>query len=72
MLDIVSQQLGYSESELNESGATFQSLGVDSLDFEELAIETGEEFDIRLSVGEIEQITTFDRLVELVQGKITD
>jgi acyl carrier protein len=72
LLDIVGQQLGYSESQLNESGATFQSLGVDSLDLEELSLETEEEFDIRLSDGEIEQIATFDKLVELVQSKITD
>lgn len=67
--EIIAEQLGISEDEIQDDSSFGSDLGADSLDFYELLMALEEEFDIEISEGEAEKLETFEKLVHHVEAK---
>lgn len=55
---IVVEQLGLNEAEVTAEASFVEDLGADSLDVVELVMALEEEFDLRITDEEAEQLTT--------------
>ncbi|MBI4124781.1 MAG: acyl carrier protein [Deltaproteobacteria bacterium] len=67
--EIVSEQLGISEEEIQEDSHFGKDLGADSLDFCELIMALEEEFDIEISEEEAEKIDDFQKMVQYLESR---
>ncbi len=66
--ELIVDELGVDESKVVE-GATFnEDLGADSLDLFELVMSFEDEFDVKIPVGDLEQIKTVGDVVNYIKA----
>ncbi len=64
IIRIIAEYLDKEESEIKSSD-TFTDIGLDSLDIMELVMQMQEELDCKIELSQ--EITTIDKLVELIE-----
>lgn len=67
--DIIAEQLGISEEEIQDDSKFGIDLGADSLDQYELIMALEEEFDIEISEEDAEKLDTFAKLVQYLESR---
>lgn len=67
--EIIGEQLGISEEEIQEDSSFGSDLGADSLDLYELVMSLEEEFDIEIPEEDAEKLDTFQRLVQYLESR---
>ena len=67
--EIIVEQLGVDENQVDASAAFVDDLGADSLDIVELVMAFEEAFDIDIPDEDAEKITTVKDAVEYIKGK---
>lgn len=67
--EIIAEQLGIAEEEIQEDSSFGADLGADSLDFYELVMTLEEEFNIEISAEEADQLNNFQKLVQYLEQK---
>lgn len=67
--EIVAEQLGISEEEIQEDSLFGRDLGADSLDFYELVMALEEEFDIEISEEDAEKLGNFQTMVQYLESR---
>lgn len=68
--EITSEQLGVDESQITPEAKFVDDLGADSLDTVELVMALEEEFDLEISDEEAEKLTTVNRVVSYIEGRL--
>ena len=68
IIQIVAEQLGLSEDEVQRDAALIDDLGADSLDTVELVMALEEEFDCEIKDEEAEKITTVQQAIDFVKA----
>lgn len=66
--EIVSDQLGVDESEVNPGASFVDDLGADSLDIVELVMALEESFDIHITDEEAEKISTVQEAIDYIKA----
>jgi acyl carrier protein len=66
--DIIVEQLGVDEGEINMEASFIDDLGADSLDIVELIMALEEEFDLEIPDKEAEKITTVGDAVDYIKA----
>jgi acyl carrier protein len=69
--EIIVEQLGVNESEVNPEAKFVDDLGADSLDLVELVMALEEEYNIEISDEEAEKILTVGDAIEFIQARVT-
>ena len=67
VIDIIREQLGLDDAEIDENTNFKDDLGVDSLDLLELVMAFEEEYNIELNPEELEDIQTVGDVVEFIK-----
>jgi acyl carrier protein len=67
VIDIIREQLGLDDAEIDENTSFKDDLGVDSLDLLELVMAFEEEYNIELNPEELEDIQTVGDVVEFIK-----
>jgi len=66
---IIVEQLGVDESQVDNTASFVDDLGADSLDIEELVMAFEEAFDIDIPDEDAEKITTVKEAIEYIENK---
>ena len=69
VISIIAEQLGISESELNEE-TSFADLGADSLDLFQIFSALEEEFDVEFENDDAEKIKTVGDAIEFLKAAV--
>jgi acyl carrier protein len=69
--EIIVEQFGVNESEVNPEAKFVDDLGADSLDLVELVMALEEEYNIEISDEEAEKILTVGDAIEFIQARVT-
>ncbi len=67
--EIIVDQLGVDEKQVNSEASFIDDLGADSLDTVELVMALEEEFDIEIPDEDAEKITTVQNAVDYIKGQ---
>ena len=67
--EIIVDQLGVDEKQVNSEASFIDDLGADSLDTVELVMALEEEFDIEIPDEDAEKIATFQNAVDYIKDK---
>lgn len=67
--DIIVEQLGVDEEEVNLATSFVNDLGADSLDIVELVMAMEEEFNIEIPDEDAESISTVEDVIEYIEAK---
>ncbi len=67
--EIVCEQLGVSEDEVQANASFIEDLGADSLDIVELVMALEEEYDLEISDEEAEKIRTVGDVVAYIESR---
>lgn len=67
--EIIAEQLGISEDEIQPDSSFTNDLGADSLDVVELMMALEEEFEIEISEEEAEKIDTVQKLINHLEAR---
>lgn len=67
--EIIVEQLGVEESQVDESASFVDDLGADSLDIVELVMAFEENFDLDIPDEDAEKISTVKDAVDYIEGK---
>jgi len=67
--EIIVEQLGVDENQVDDSASFVDDLGADSLDIVELVMAFEEAFDMDIPDEDAEKITTVKDAVEYINGK---
>lgn len=70
VIDIVAEQLGVNEDQINRETSFVNDLGADSLDTVELVMELEEEFDINIPDDAAEKIQTVGQAIEHIEKAV--
>ncbi|MFQ5715999.1 MAG: acyl carrier protein [Nitrospinales bacterium] len=68
--EIIVDQLGVDEKQVNNSASFLDDLGADSLDTVELVMALEEEFDIEIPDEEAEKIVNVQNAIDYIKGHI--
>lgn len=68
--ELVAEQLGIPEEDIQEESSFSGDLGADSLDILEVIMAMEEEFEIEIPDNEAERLTTFAKLVQYLESRI--
>ena len=68
--EIIVEQLGVAEDNVNEEASFIDDLGADSLDIVELIMALEEEFDIEIRDTDAEKVVTVGDVVEYLKDNI--
>ena len=69
MKEIIVDQLGVDEKQVNSEASFIDDLGADSLDTVELVMALEEEFDIEIPDEDAEKIATVQNAVDYIKGQ---
>jgi len=69
VLEIVAEQLGIGEEEIQGDSSFSDDLGADALDVLELMMAVEEEFEIEVSEQDAEKLDTVQKLVQYIESK---
>tara|TARA_B100001559_G_scaffold256343_1_gene220570 strand:+ start:53 stop:286 length:234 start_codon:yes stop_codon:yes gene_type:complete len=67
--EIIVDQLGVDEKQVNSEASFIDDLGADSLDTVELVMALEEEFDIEIPDDDAEKIATVQNAVDYIKGQ---
>ena len=67
--EIIVDQLGVDEKQVNSEASFIDDLGADSLDTVELVMDLEEEFDIEIPDEDAEKIATVQNAVDYIKGQ---
>ena len=67
--EIIVDQLGVDEKQVNSEASFIDDLGADSLDTVELVMALEEEFDIEIRDDDAEKIATVQNAVDYIKGQ---
>ena len=67
--EIIVDQLGVDEKQVNPNASFIDDLGADSLDTVELVMALEEEFDIEIPDEEAEKILSVQHAIDYIQGR---
>ena len=67
--EIIVDQLGVDEKQVNSEASFIDDLGADSLDTVELVMALEEEFDIEIPDEDAEKIVTVQNAVDFIKGQ---
>ena len=70
IIEIIIDQLGVDEKQVNSKASFIDDLGADSLDTVELIMALEEEFDIEIPDEDAENIATVQNAVDYIKGQI--
>lgn len=68
--EIIVEQLGIAENNVNEEASFIDDLGADSLDIVELIMAIEEEFDIEIPDTDAEKVVTVGDVVDYIKDNI--
>ena len=68
--EIIVEQLGVAEDNVNEEASFIDDLGADSLDIVELIMALEEEFDIEIPDTDAEKVVTVGDVVEYIKDNV--
>jgi acyl carrier protein len=68
--EIIVEQLGVDEGQVNAEASFIDDLGADSLDTVELVMAFEEKFDIEIPDEDAEKMRTVGNAIEYLQGKL--
>lgn len=66
--EIVCEQLGVSDDEVNPEASFIEDLGADSLDIVELVMALEEEYEMEISDEDAEKIKTVKDVIQYIEG----
>ena len=67
--EIIAEQLGINEEEIQTDSSFMADLGADSLDVVELVMALEEEFEIEIPDEDAEKLATVQKLVQYLEGR---
>ena len=67
--EIIVDQLGVDEKQVNQEASFIDDLGADSLDTVELVMALEEEFDVEIPDEDAEKIATVQNAVDYIKGQ---
>lgn len=67
--EIVCEQLGVSDEEVNPEASFIEDLGADSLDIVELVMALEEEYEMEISDEDAEKIKTVHDVIQYIEGR---
>ncbi len=72
VVEIITSQLGVTESEVTENAKFIEDLGADSLDTVELIMEFEDEFGIDVPDEDAEGLTTVGKAIAYIEKKLNE
>ena len=66
---VIKKHLSADEKSI-EGASSFEDIGADSLDMVEIIMSLEEKFNIEISDGDAEKITSVDQVVDLIYNKV--
>ena len=68
--EIIVEQLGVAENDVNQEASFIDDLGADSLDIVELIMALEEEFDIEIPDADAEKVVTVGDVVDYIKDNV--